>query len=186
MKEVQIQSVKDNKENYIINGVVFVPKNEENSDYQRIQKWIVEGGTVEKEDLLAKEKLRKIAEIKSIRDQKNIEPITNQQAFLIDENGATTSQKSYFVFYTNRHQTNPASDPESIISRATELGLMPYFTRDLEGKKITVELTAEIAALLKQRIFERSDNNYKVSGSIEESINNAQNIEELQAIQLEE
>ena len=63
---------------------------------------------------------------------------------------------------------------------------MPYFTKDLEGKKITVELTAEIAVLLKQRIFERNDNNYKVSGSIEEAINNTQSIEELQAIQLEE
>jgi hypothetical protein len=90
------------------------------------------------------------------------------------------------VFYTNRHQSNPASDPESIISRAIELGSMPYFTKDLEGKKITIELTAEIAALLKQRIFERNDNNYKVSGSIEEAINNTQSIEELEAIQLEE
>ena len=139
-----IETVKELHNCYIINGCISVPKNPDNSDYQKIQKWIVEGGVVEKEDILAKTKLEKIAKIKSIRDQKNIEPITDQQAFLIDENGNTTSQESYFVFYTNRHQTNPASDPEAIISRAIALGSMPYFTKDNEGKTITIELTVEI------------------------------------------
>lgn len=183
---MQIQKVKEQEKIYLVNDSIAVPKNPDNSDYQRIQKWIVEGGIVEKEDQLPQLKLQKISQIKLIRDQKNTEPLTNYKAFLIDDEGNKINQESYFVFYTNRHQTNPASDPDSIISRVTELGSMPYFTKDLEGKKITVELTAEIAALLKQRIFERNDNNYKVSVSIEETINNAQSIEELQAIQLEE
>lgn len=183
---MQIQKVKEQEKIYLVNDSIAVPKNPDNSDYQRIQKWIVEGGIVEKEDQLPQLKLQKISQIKLIRDQKNTEPLTNYKAFLIDDEGNKTNQESYFVFYTNRHQTNPASDPDSIISRVTELGSMPYFTKDLEGKKITVELTAEIAALLKQRIFERNDNNYKVSSVVEEEINNAQSIEELQAIQLEE
>ena len=183
---MQIQKVKEQEKIYLVNDSIAVPKNSDNADYQRIQKWIAEGGIAEKEDQLPELKLQKISQIKLIRDQKNTEPLTDYKAFLIDDEGNKTNQESYFVFYTNRHQTNPASDPESIISRARELGSMPYFTKDLEGKKITVELTAEIAVLLKQRIFERNDNNYKVSGSIEEAINNTQSIEELQAIQLEE
>ena len=183
---MQIEKVKELEKIYLVNDSIAVPKNPDNSDYQRIQKWIADGGVAEKEDQLPQLKLQKISQIKLIRDQKNTAPLTNYKAFLIDDEGNKTAQESYFVFYTNRHQSNPASDSESIISRAIELGSMPYFTKDLEGKKITIELTAEIAALLKQRIFERNDNNYKVSGSIEETINNAQSIEELEAIQLEE
>jgi hypothetical protein len=181
---MQITKVEQQKNGYLVNEAIFVPQAEQNADYQAIQKWIVEGGIVEKEDQLPELKLQKISQIKLIRDQKNTEPLTDYKAFLIDEEGNKTAEESYFVFYTNRHQTNPASDPDSIISRVTELGSMPYFTKDLEGKKITVELTAEIAALLKQRIFERNDNNYKVSSVLEEEINNAQSIEELQALQL--
>lgn len=177
-----IEKVKETEHCYIVNDCNAVPKNPDNSDYQKIQRWIADGGVVEEEDILAKTKLEKIAKIKSTRDQKNIEPITNQQAFLIDENGSTTSQESYFVFYTNRHQTNPASDPEAIISRAIALGSMPYFTKDNEGKSIAIELTAEIAATLRQKISERNDNNYKLSSSLEAEINNAQSIEEVEAI----
>jgi hypothetical protein len=179
---MEIESVKEFKETYLVNEYISVPKNSDNSDYQRVQKWISDGGIVEQEDLLAKSKLEKIAKIKSIRDQKNIEPITNQQAFLIDENGNVTSQESYFVFYTNRHQTNPASDPEAIISRAIALGSMPYFTKDTEGRQITIELTAEIAATIRQKISERNDGNYKLSSALEAEISGAESVEEVAAI----
>ena len=179
---MKIQSIKEFSETYLVNGQISVPKNPDNSDYQKIQQWIADGGLVEKEDILAKTKLIKIAKIKSIRDQKNIEPITNQQAFLIDENGKITSQKSYFVFYTNRHQTNPASDPEAIISRAITLGAIPYFTKDNDGKPITIKLTAEIAATFRQRISERNDSNYKLSSTLETEISKAKIIEEVEAI----
>ena len=177
-----IEKVKEIEQCYIVNDCNAVPKNPDNSDYQKIQRWIADGGVVEQEDILAKTKLTKIAQIKSIRDQKNIEPITDQQAFLIDENGSLTSQESYFIFYTNRHQTNPASDPESIISRAITLGTMPYFTKDSEGRKITVVLTAEIAAVLRQRITDRNDSNYRISSALEIEITNAQTIEEVEEI----
>lgn len=183
---MKIEKVKETESCYIVNDSNAVPKNPDNSDYQRIQKWIAKGGVVEKENQLPQLKQQKIAKIKSIRDQKNTAPLSDYKAFLIDDEGNKTEQEVYFVFYTNRHQSNPASDPEVIISRAIELGSMPYFTKDLEGKKITIELTDKSASLIKQRIFERNDNNYKVSSSIEETINSAQNIEELEEIQLEE
>ncbi|MBU6140456.1 MAG: hypothetical protein KGP29_02725 [Proteobacteria bacterium] len=181
---MKIEKVKEMESCYIVNECIAVPKNSENSDYQQIQKWIAEGGVVEKEDLLAKAKLKKIAEIKSIRDQKNIEPITDFEAFLLDDEGNKIEQKSYFIFYTNRHQTNPASDPDSIISRALDLSAMPYFTKDVNGKKITIELTSEIAGLLRQRIAQRNNDNYKLSSVIEAEINNSTTIEEVETITL--
>lgn len=179
---MQILSVKEFKETYLVNGEAIVPKNPDNSDYQKIQQWIADGGVVEQEDILAKTKLEKITKIKLIRDQKNIEPIIDQQAFLLDENGATTSQESYFIFYANRHQTNPASDPEAIISRAIILGSMPYFTKDDSNKPITIKLTAAIATTLRQKISERNDSNYKLSSMVEAEILQAETIEEVEAI----
>jgi hypothetical protein len=179
---MQIEKIKEFEQTYLVNDSISVPKNSENSDYQKIQQWIANGGIVEQEDLLTKAKLEKVAKIKSIRDQKNIEPITNYKAFLIDENGNTTSQESNFVFYTNRHQSNPASDPEAIISRAIALGVMPYFTKDDDGKPITIELTTEIAVNIRQRISERNDSNYKLSSALESEIISAESIEEVEAI----
>lgn len=124
----------------------------------------------------------KISQIKLIRNQKNIEPITEYKAFLIDNNGNKTDQESYFIFYTNRHQTNPASDPDSIISRALILGAMPYFTKDLNGNKITIELTSDIAKSLQERISQRNDNNYKVSSILELEIRKSQTVKEIEAI----
>lgn len=135
-------------------------------------------------DFLAEVKKEKISQIKSIRDQKNIEPIADFEAFLLDEEGNKTEQKSYFIFYTNRHQSNPASDPDPIISRALDFGSMPYFTKALNGDKIAVELTSEIAILLRQRITQRNNDNYKLSSSIEAEINNATTIEEIESITL--
>lgn len=182
---MQILSVKEFKETYLVNGETSVPKSPDNSDYQKIQRWIADGGVVEKEDILAKTKLEKIAKIKSIRDQKNIEPISDYQGFIIDVEGNVTEQESYFVFYTNRHQTNPASDPDSIISRVLDLGAIPYFTKNPDGNQITIQLTAELATSLRQRITERNNNNYKFSSLIEAEINSAQTLEEIEAINLE-
>ncbi len=96
-----------------------------------------------------------------------------------------TEQESYFVFYTNRHQTNPASDPDSIISRILDLGSIPYFTKNPDGNPITIQLTAELVTSLRQRITERNNNNYKLSSMLEAEINNAQSQEEIEEINLE-
>lgn len=69
---MEIAKVKEAQLSYLVNDSFWVPKDQNNRHYQQIQKWIAEGGVVEKEDLLAKAKLKKIAEIKSIRDQKTL------------------------------------------------------------------------------------------------------------------
>ena len=128
-------------------------------------------------------KSKKISQIKSLRDQKNIEPILDCKAFLINRSGKKSVKNSYFLFYTNRHQTNPSSDPDSIISRVMNLGSMPYFTKDTKGNKITVELTSEIVKILHQKITERNDKNFKRSNEAEAAIKNAKTVEEIEAIE---
>ena len=59
---------------------------------------------------------------------------------------------------------------------------MPYFTKDSEGKQITIELTAEIDTTLRQRISERNYSNYKLSSVVEAEILEAETIEEVEAI----
>ena len=134
-------------------------------------------------EILEEAKSKKLSQIKSLRDQKNIEPISDCKAFLINKSGKKSAKSSYFLFYTNRHQTNPSSDPDSIISRVLNLGSMPYFTKDTKGNKITVELTSEIVKILHQKITERNDENFKSSNETEAAIKNAKTVEEIEAIE---
>lgn len=177
-----IEKVKELQGSYLVNDTICVPKSVDNSDYQKIQRWVLEGGIVEQEDLLSKVKLEKAIQIKSLRDQRNTEPITDHKAFLLDDEGSRTSEESYFLFYTNRHQTNPASDPDSIINRAIEMGSMPYFTKDIQGNKIIIELTAELARSLRQTIANRNDMNYRNASETEVAIKAANTIQEVEAI----
>lgn len=181
-KKMRILKVKEINSCYLVNDLMWVPKDQNNRNYQEIQRWINDGGEVEKADLFAKEKLTKIAQIKSVRDQKNIEPITDCKAYIINNSGKKTAKNSYFLFYTNRHQTTPASDPDSIISRVLNFGAMPYFTEDTNGNKITIELTSKIVKVLRQRMTERNDNNYKRSSEIEAAIRDAKTVEEIEKI----
>lgn len=44
---MQIETVKDNGDVFIINDQFFVPKDIKNRHYKAIQKWVAEGGVVE-------------------------------------------------------------------------------------------------------------------------------------------
>lgn len=180
--QMEILNVKEHESSYLVNDEIWVPKDQNNRHHQEVQKWIADGGVVETEALLEEARLKKIAEIKSIRDQKNTEPLTNHQAFIIDDNGDVTAEESNFLFYTNRHQTNPTSDPASIISRVLELGAMPYFTKDTEGNKVVIELTPVLAAALNQSIATRNDSNYRICFAAETAIRNATTIEGIEAV----
>lgn len=65
---MQITKVQEQKNGYLVNDSMFVPQDEQNSDFQKIQKWIKEGGDIEKYDALPEAKMKKIAEIKAARD----------------------------------------------------------------------------------------------------------------------
>lgn len=132
---------------------------------------------------LEKIKKTKIAEIKAIRDSKNIEPITDIQALILNEDGTSTGQSSYFIFYTSRHPTNPASDPSSILTGAVVLNLtIPYSTNSTSGEKIIAALTPEIARTISAKLMLRNNQNYKLFDVIEASVKAASSIEEVEAI----
>lgn len=127
-------------------------------------------------------KRQKISKLKKDRDQKNTEPISEYKAFLLDSEGKKTLEESYFLFYTHRHQVNPTSDPDSIINRTIEMGSMPYFTKDIQGNKITIELTAELARSLRQVIANHNDLNYRNASEAEAKIKAANTIQEVEAV----
>ncbi len=133
--------------------------------------------------LILSEKITlKIAEIKSIRDLKNIEPIRDHQAPVLDENG-NLGENRFFLFHTTRHPSNPAADPASILANAIMLGSTNYFTRDLEGNKICVEINSELAKSLLAHLKNRNENNFKLAEAIIVAINACQTAEELENIE---
>lgn len=128
-------------------------------------------------------KIKKIAEIKSIRDAKNVESIVDTKAPLLDEDGLITDKNTYFTFYTKRHPTNPAADPNSVLTSAIVSDQhVPYSTKSPEGVKIVVALTPEIARVLVAHISLRNNNNYKLSDAIEAAVKAATTKEEVEAI----
>lgn len=180
---MEISKVKKRKDGFLVNGELFVPEIKDNLAYQKIQEWITEGGAVEPEFSLAEIKAQKIAEIKIIRDEKNIEPITDTSAEILDEDGSSSGVSTFFVFHTSRHPTNPAADPQAILSGVIIMNqTLPYSTRDISGAKVTIALTPAIARSLAAHLSLRNSNNYKLADAIVVAINAAETQEVVEAI----
>lgn len=181
---MKIEKVKFQKNGFLVNDAVFVPNAPENSDFKRVQEWIAEGGVVEDEFSLAEVKAKKIQEIKAVRDAKNIEPITDTSAEIINEDsGEAMGSNTFFVFHTSRHPSNPAADPSAILTGTIMLNhAVPYSTKDISGAKVTVEITPTIARSLAAHLALRNNNNYKLADAIVNAINAATTEEEVNAI----
>lgn len=132
--------------------------------------------------ILEENKLIKIAEIKNIRDLKNIEPIIDTQGLLV-ENDIVTNKLSYFVFHTDRHPTNPAADPSAILTSVIVMNSPIYYsTKDIDGNRILIFLTPEIAKNIATHLTLRNSNNYKLAEIIINLINGATNEDEINSI----
>lgn len=119
-------------------------------------------------EFLTEIKRQKIAEIKAVRDWKNVEPITDTKARIIDADGNVTAIESFFVFHTSRHPTNPASDPASILTGSVVLNIsIPYSSKNENGEKVNVSITPAIARNLATHIAHRNNMNYKLADAIE-------------------
>ncbi|CAB4213312.1 hypothetical protein UFOVP1451_3 [uncultured Caudovirales phage] len=181
---MEIATVKDLGNRYQVNETIFVPKEGgRQKDIEAVREWIAAGGIVDPEFSLAEIKAKKIADIKAIRDTKNVETLVDTQASTLDAEGNPTGNSSYFVFYTSRHPTNPAADPSGILTGAMLLNqTIPYSTKSPSGEKITVAITPEIARSLSVHIALRNNNNYKLSDAIEAAVKAATSQEEIEAI----
>lgn len=191
MEIITIQDISSQK-GYKINNQFFVAYegnlqfDEKNEDYKNCLKWIANGGIVKPEFtdqeiiLIAKE--NKIQELKTIRDEKNIEPLTNCTAKILNENG-TLGNDTGFLFYANRHQSNPASDPNAILTACLMLGqAISYSTRDLKDNKICIALTPTIAKIISVGLAKRNSENYKKYDNLAFLVNQAKTIEEINNI----
>lgn len=183
---MQILKVKKTQLGFLINDLLNTPNDPNNSDYQRVQEWIKNGGIVEPEFtdqeiiLIAKE--NKIQELKAIRDEKNIEPLTSCIAKILNENG-TLGNDTNFLFYANRHPSNPASDPNAILTACIMFGqTIPYSTRDLKDNKICIALTPTIAKIISVSLVKRNGDNYKQYDNLTILINQAKTKEEINNI----
>jgi hypothetical protein len=140
------------------------------------------GKFLKKNQLCIDEKKQiKIKEIRNLRDQENLLPIRDHQAPVLDENG-NLGENRFFLFHTTRHPSNPAADPVSILSNAIILESTNYFTRDLDGNKICVQINSEIARSLLAHLKNRNENNFKLAEAIISAINACETAEELENI----
>ncbi len=182
---MEIQKVIAFDNRYVINDSTVVFKaDSKNQIIFDIESWLKSGGAFSPQSTFADIKAKKIQEIKAVRDAKNIDPITDTQAEIIDDyTGRSIGVTSYFVFYTNRHPTNPAADPTALLTNAIVLNqTVPYSSRDLNGNKVTVAITPSIARSLAAHLALRNNNNYKLADAIVNAINNATTEDAVNAI----
>jgi len=69
---MQIEKVIDQDDSYLVNDSTSVPKEEDNSDYKAIQKWIAEGNKIlvkSDEDILQEAKKEKITQCRAYLDK---------------------------------------------------------------------------------------------------------------------
>lgn len=132
--------------------------------------------------LLNQAKQKKIQELKAIRDEKNIDPLTNCTAKILNDNG-TLGADTGFLFYANRHPSNPASDPNAILTACIMFNqTIPYSTRDLQDKKICIALTATLAKTISVELVKRNGENYKQYDNLVALVNQAKTETEINNI----
>jgi hypothetical protein len=132
--------------------------------------------------LLDQAKQSKAQELKITRDEKNIEPISDFVAKIKKEDGSLGDDTS-FLFYTNRHPNNPASDPNAILTGCLALNQsIPYSTRDLQGNKICIFLTPALAKAISVNLVKRNGENYQKYDSLVALINQAKTLQEINKI----
>jgi len=135
--------------------------------------------------LVQKAKNEKIAEIKRINDEKNIEPTVNQ-GYLMNENGSLGELVS-FEFKTTRHPSNPASDPNTILFSTLMSKINTrYSTKNAKtGEQIAIQLTPALAQNIVAHLSLRNTSNFQYRDQLLAKINEAKTIEEVEAIKWE-
>ena len=134
---------------------------------------------------LQEAKNEKIAEIKRINDEKNIESTINQ-GYLMNENGSLGELVS-FEFKTTRHPSNPASDPNTILFSTLMSKINTrYSTKNAKtGEQIAIQLTPALAQNIVAHLSLRNTSNFQYRDQLLAKINEAKTIQEVEAIKWE-
>ncbi len=112
-KNIEIISLKDMGETYLLNNTLYVPKGQLSKECEAIQKWINNGGIVQEQYGLEEAKEQKLLQINSAYEQATGEltkgvPNTEKQTWDKQENEARAYQKdnaSPTPFLTNLAST---------------------------------------------------------------------------------
>jgi hypothetical protein len=151
--------------------------------------WLYEDGEFKPTDKSSEELLEiainsKIAEMKSYRDQLNITAITSKQGKTINpQTGELSEGLTNFYFYTKRHDSNPASDPTSVLTAVLVMqSSTPYVTKDLDNNPIIISLDVPLAIALSSELVAVNNYNYKLYSLIETAIKNCETVEDVNAI----
>jgi hypothetical protein len=134
---------------------------------------------------LQKAKNEKIAEIKRINDEKNLEPSV-AQGYLMNENNSLGELVS-FEFKTTRHPSNPASDPNTILFSTLMSKINTrYSTKNAKtGEQIAIQLTPQLAQNIVSHLSLRNTTNFQYRDQLLAKIKEAKTIEEVEAISWE-
>jgi hypothetical protein len=123
--------------------------------------------------LVQKAKNEKIAEIKRINDEKNIEPTVNQ-GYLMNENGSLGELVSFEFKTTILFST--------LMSKINTR----YSTKNAKtGEQIAIQLTPALAQNIVSHLSLRNTSNFQYRDQILAKINDAKTIQEVEAIKWE-
>ena len=124
----------------------------------------------------------KFSELKKTRDLENIKPILETKASQILADG-TLGEEIYFTFYTDRHPTNPAADPSSILTGVIVTNIpTPYSTKTPEGERVLINITPEKARGLVSHLALRNQNNYFICDLLSKKVKDSSSLEEVKAV----
>lgn len=193
-----IETVKQLVSGYLLNGVSFVPNDENNSDYQRIQTWILEGGVVapqfSDEELLAAEQARLVALTKRLRDLANARPYKGAIANEIVDDEVTETEVNFNFSTIATGQT--ITEPSNILTTVLIAGSYnPSFyisyscttvgAEEVPSRKVTIQLTVDIAKSIMTHLANRGNVNIKAANDLEDQIEVALDLETLAEIENE-
>lgn len=96
---MKIEKVKQQKNSYLVNDSMSVPIDEQNVDYQKVQKWISLGGVVQEFDFLEYVKAEKISQIKNTASSLILAtyPIHKQLNILMSQDNAIINEMNLFI-----------------------------------------------------------------------------------------
>jgi hypothetical protein len=185
---MEITSVKHSKTaiiGYKVNNQFFVPKHEDDLDYQDVKTWIAEGGIIEEEftvsELLQEAKDIKISQLKSNRNNANLKPMSAVANEITHINGVfnETANQVSFMFDTVSSE-QPATEPNTIIlgvllgSIKNSDFMIRYSCKINEGQEVRkgyVLLNESATSNIQAHLINRNENNISFTNDAEDEIN---------------
>jgi len=165
-----MKNLKELKNGFELNGM-FIPKDSSNTDYQKIQEWIKNGGEYEKFDYLKETKDKKLAELNNFHSSEAVKIFTIKLA-----NGAST-------------KISVDADTRYLLDEQISLLNFKKMQGEADPKWLYqngIEMPLNLTALIGIRLYIGAlvDANFKAKKIHEKAIENLKTIEEIEKYDL--